>query len=352
MTSLREVGIIIPKIYESFVAQAGGFNLVTFTKQDMYNEVRRQRGMQNGDVSAAIRYLEYVLAFDATYGRNKYNLPIVVFSGVNHHNQTCVFECAMVSCKTQESYIWLFRHCMLADMEVDEFEVQWEAMLDECRVCEVEWVKDLYRKNCMGDSIHQRPIFHRHKDNVPLFVESRYGVLEFVTNFQRCIDFLRDNEDELEFRSWYGTPVLQTEFVELEKDRWTKYTREMFWRFCEALKRCVRIHICKCNENAEGEVYVVQKYRRPKKKWEVSRQNVGNKFSCTCLRIESFELPCVHILVVLVRLDYTIIPTTLVLHRWSKTAKLHYGLNCTGNETHEQTTTYRSRLEAFAQLCT
>ncbi|KAL4306154.1 hypothetical protein AHAS_Ahas16G0149900 [Arachis hypogaea] len=159
------------------------------------------------------------------------------------------------------------------------------------------------------------------------FVESRYGVLEFVTNFQRCIDFLRDNEDELEFRSWYGTPVLQTEFVELEKDRWTKYTREMFWRFCEALKR-------------------------PKKKWEVSRQNVGNKFSCTCLRIESFELPCVHILVVLVRLDYTIIPTTLVLHRWSKTAKLHYGLNCTGNETHEQTTTYRSRLEAFAQLCT
>ncbi|KAL4300540.1 hypothetical protein AHAS_Ahas17G0211100 [Arachis hypogaea] len=120
----------------------GGFNFVTFTKQDMYNEVRRQRGMQKGDVSAVIRYLEGVsrvdnrmfwrykvvsennlcdlfwsdgrsqfdyaifgdvLAFDATYGRNKYNLPVVVFSGVNHHNQTCVFGCAMISCKTQES---------------------------------------------------------------------------------------------------------------------------------------------------------------------------------------------------------------------------------------------------------
>ncbi|RYR11272.1 hypothetical protein Ahy_B05g079737 isoform C [Arachis hypogaea] len=276
MTSLREVGISIPKIYESFAAQLGGFNLVTFTKQDMYNEVRRQREMQNGDVSAAIRYLEGVSRVDnRIFWRGRF------FAGI--------------------------------------------------------------RTTSRCESLHAK---------LGRFVESRYGVLEFVTNFQRCIDFLRDNEDELEFRSWYGTPVLQTEFVELEKDGWIKYTREMFWRFREALKRCVRIHICGCNENAEGEVYVVQKYRRPEKKWEVSRQHVGNKFSCTCLRMESFGLPCVHILAVLVRLDYTIIPNTLVLRRWSKTAKLHYGLNCTGNETQEQTTTYRSRLGAFAQLCT
>ncbi|KAL4305587.1 hypothetical protein AHAS_Ahas16G0093200 [Arachis hypogaea] len=139
LTSMREIGISIPKIYESFAAQLGGFNLVTFTKQDMYNEIRKQKGLQGGDVSAAIRYLEGlarmdgkmfwryklgagqhlcnlfwsdgrcqedygifgdVLAFDATYGRNKYNLPIVVFSGVNHHNQTCVFGTTMVSCES------------------------------------------------------------------------------------------------------------------------------------------------------------------------------------------------------------------------------------------------------------
>ncbi|KAL4393725.1 hypothetical protein AHAS_Ahas02G0080700 [Arachis hypogaea] len=113
-----------------------------------------ERGLQGGDVSAAIRYLEGlarmdgkmfwryklgagqhlcnlfwsdsrcqddygifgdVLAFDVTYGRNKYNLPVVVFSGVNHHNQTCVFGTAMVSCETHESYIWVlcqFLECM------------------------------------------------------------------------------------------------------------------------------------------------------------------------------------------------------------------------------------------------
>ncbi|RYQ91518.1 hypothetical protein Ahy_B09g097416 isoform G [Arachis hypogaea] len=114
----------------------------------MYNEVRRQRALRNGDVNAALRFFERcargdekmfwrfevgpdqhmsdlfwsdrrsqddykifgdVLAFDATYGRNKYNLPVVVFSGVNHHNQTCVFATAMVSCESQALYVWVLR---------------------------------------------------------------------------------------------------------------------------------------------------------------------------------------------------------------------------------------------------
>ncbi|RYQ83231.1 hypothetical protein Ahy_B10g101875 isoform C [Arachis hypogaea] len=45
LTSMREIGISIPKIYKSFAPQLVSFNLVTFTKQDMYNEVRKQRGL-------------------------------------------------------------------------------------------------------------------------------------------------------------------------------------------------------------------------------------------------------------------------------------------------------------------
>ncbi|KAL4295046.1 hypothetical protein AHAS_Ahas18G0288900 [Arachis hypogaea] len=54
MNSMRQVGISIPKIYQSFAMQVGGFNLVRFTKQDMHNEVRKQRALQNGDVNAAL----------------------------------------------------------------------------------------------------------------------------------------------------------------------------------------------------------------------------------------------------------------------------------------------------------
>ncbi|RYR50184.1 hypothetical protein Ahy_A07g036766 [Arachis hypogaea] len=117
MTSIREVGISIPKIYESFTKQVEGFNLVS------QNRTFIIRGLQNRDVSTAIRYLKgvsrvdnrmfwrykvrsennlcdlfwsegrNVLTFDATYGRNKYNFPVVLLSGVNHHNQTCLWMC-------------------------------------------------------------------------------------------------------------------------------------------------------------------------------------------------------------------------------------------------------------------
>ncbi|KAL4286283.1 hypothetical protein AHAS_Ahas19G0070700 [Arachis hypogaea] len=425
LTSMREIGISIPKIYESFAAQLGGFNLVTFTKQDMYNEIRKQRGLQGGDSDGRCQedYAIFgdVLAFDATYGRNKYNLPVVVFSGVNHHNQTCVFGTAMVSCESQESYIWvlrqflecmqgkapqsvitdgdpamriairtvfpdahhrlcawhllrnstanisdprftqMFRHCMLADMEIEEFKAYWESMVNECGVREVEWVKDLYTKKhawatayiCGRFFAGVRTTSRCESLHAKLgrFVESRYGVLEFVRNFQRCVDFLRDTEDELDFRSWYGTPVLQTEFVELEKSGWTMFTREMFLRYRDSLKRCVCVRICEFDDSDNPHAYTLQKYRRPEMNWKVYRDHISNRFTCSCMRMESFGIPCVHILSVCVRLDLVEIPESLVLRRWSKAAKLEIHNQCGEQHTAEPSVTYRTRLGAFSQLC-
>ncbi|RYR75676.1 hypothetical protein Ahy_A01g000256 [Arachis hypogaea] len=62
MDSLRQVGISITKIYESIAAQASYFNLVPFTKRDMYNVVRRQHAMQSSDVNAALQYFNIAWA--------------------------------------------------------------------------------------------------------------------------------------------------------------------------------------------------------------------------------------------------------------------------------------------------
>ncbi|XP_072078099.1 protein FAR1-RELATED SEQUENCE 5-like [Arachis hypogaea] len=188
-----------------------------------------------------------VLAFDATCARNKYNLLVIVFFGVNHHNQTCVFGAAMVSSETQMTYVWvlgrflecmgekvpkaiitdgdramrltiqevfpeahhrfcawhllknatvnvckprfttLLRNCMLADVEVEEFERQWEAMMDECGVWEVEWVKDLYAKKMSWATAYIRGCFYAGlrttfrceslHEKIGRFVERRYVIL-------------------------------------------------------------------------------------------------------------------------------------------------------------------------------
>jgi len=55
-----------------------------------------------------------VLAFDATYKRNKYLCPVVVFSGVNHHNQSIVFAAAIVANETKSTYVWLLQQLLEA----------------------------------------------------------------------------------------------------------------------------------------------------------------------------------------------------------------------------------------------
>ncbi|KAF1860259.1 hypothetical protein Lal_00037597 [Lupinus albus] len=130
MNTMREVGIGTGKNFGSFAGQSGGYRYIGFSKKDMYNQIQRQRIIGNGDAESALQYLKEqsksdsamywrhsvdeegklqqlfwadgysifdysifgdVLAFDATYGRNKYKFSVVIFSGVNHHKQTTVF---------------------------------------------------------------------------------------------------------------------------------------------------------------------------------------------------------------------------------------------------------------------
>lgn len=238
--SMRKSGISIPQIYGSFATQSGGYHMVCFKKKEMYNWIEKERRMQHGDVKEAMKFLQQlhskdpmlfwshkvgshgrllhlfwcdggcqidydifgdVLAFDATYGRNKYKCPVVVFSGVNHHKQTCVFGCGIVSDEKENTYVWLleqfliamkgktplcvitdgdmsmrnaiasvfpdthhrlcgwhlirnattnvgdlcflqqFKKCMLGNYEIHEFEDKWEAAVEECGLTENEWVK-------------------------------------------------------------------------------------------------------------------------------------------------------------------------------------------------------------------
>ncbi|KAF1888950.1 hypothetical protein Lal_00036663 [Lupinus albus] len=94
-------------------------------REDMYNQIQKQRRIKNGDTKATLQYLkdqsksdcamywsifDYsifgdVLSFDANYGRNKYKFSVVIFPGVNHHKQTTVFVVVVVSNETKETYV-------------------------------------------------------------------------------------------------------------------------------------------------------------------------------------------------------------------------------------------------------
>ncbi|XP_059440184.1 protein FAR1-RELATED SEQUENCE 5-like [Corylus avellana] len=58
---------------------------------------------------AAYQYFGDVVTFDATYLTNRYRMPFVPFTGVNHHHQSVMFGCALLVNETAESYTWLLK---------------------------------------------------------------------------------------------------------------------------------------------------------------------------------------------------------------------------------------------------
>jgi hypothetical protein len=68
------------------------------------------------DARAKLAYQHFgdAVTFDTTYRKNKYMMPFVTFSGVNHHLQPVMFGCALLMEETECSFVWLFETWLTA----------------------------------------------------------------------------------------------------------------------------------------------------------------------------------------------------------------------------------------------
>lgn len=62
----------------------------------------------------AYQHFGDAVTFDTTYKKNKYMMPFVTFSGVNHHLQPVMFGCALLMEETECSFVWLFETWLTA----------------------------------------------------------------------------------------------------------------------------------------------------------------------------------------------------------------------------------------------
>ncbi|XP_057442710.1 protein FAR1-RELATED SEQUENCE 7-like isoform X2 [Lotus japonicus] len=156
INSLKLHGVRTCNIMGLMLGQKGSHEALGFTKKDLFNHIDKEKRIRvgNGDAVAALSYFQAkaegdpmffskytktedenlkdlfwsdgvsrvdyhafgdVIAFDSTYKRNKYNKPLVIFCGYNHHGQTTVFACGLVTDESIETYKWVletFAECM------------------------------------------------------------------------------------------------------------------------------------------------------------------------------------------------------------------------------------------------
>ncbi|XP_016206731.1 protein FAR1-RELATED SEQUENCE 5-like [Arachis ipaensis] len=346
------------------VFQKGGYDKVGFTSKDLHNHISKTRHgkVKDGDAFAALAYLlskvdsdplflgkftlkdgrldnlvwangasvvDYecfgdVLTFDTTYKKNVYNKPLVIFSGTNHHGQTTIFGCALLSDERAKTFKWALKEFLkimarklpggvmtdgdramreaILEYTVQIFEERWSEIISKYGLIENEWVQGIYNDKMKWATAYLREhLFGRIRTTsqcegihslLKNYVDSKTSLLEFMHKFSEVLRHYRNNHLTTDFDTFYKFAVLTTCLKSFEKQAAELYTRNIFKLVKDKIEATSALNVTEC-------------------------PNSGNI-------VELFEacgLPCSHIFGVLKHRNAKCVPTSLILKRWTRDAK-------------------------------
>ncbi|XP_024634327.2 protein FAR-RED IMPAIRED RESPONSE 1 [Medicago truncatula] len=260
-----QAGINVSRNFRSLVGEANGYENLTFGEKDCRNHIDKVRRLRLGtgdaeaiqkyfvrmqkqnsqfyyvmDVDdesrlrnvfwadarcrAAYEYFGEVISFDTTYLTNKYDMPFAPFVGVNHHGQSMLLGCALLSNENTETFTWLFKtwlECMHERSPNVIITDQDGAMK---KAIEVVFPKARHRW-CLWHLMKKIPEkFGKHSD-----YESIKTLLHDIVydSFSKS-DFMMKWENMIECYKLHDNEWLKGIFV--ERHRWVPaYVRDTFW---------------------------------------------------------------------------------------------------------------------------
>ena len=63
------------------------------------------------DARSRVAYESFhdVITFNTTYLTNKYDMPFALFIGINHHGESILLGCGLLSSENMNLFVWVFR---------------------------------------------------------------------------------------------------------------------------------------------------------------------------------------------------------------------------------------------------
>ncbi|KAG7954184.1 hypothetical protein I3843_11G003000 [Carya illinoinensis] len=314
---------------------------------------------------AAYQYFGDVVTFDATYLTNRYKMPFVPFTGVNHHHQSVMFGCALLINEkskamlghapftiityddksmakaiidvlpntTHKLCLWHllqkvpehlahvynkypefqheFNHCIHETLTIEKFELEWTDMLLKYKLEENSWLQNFYSRRS-NESINK--FF---KD----YVRSSMMVSEFVHQYDKALNTRYLSEKEKDVKTKTSKPIMRTSYS-IEEEAAKIYTRKSFLIFQDDLFNSQRFKAYKTHEEDGRKIYWVGIAEKEKPAYEVTLGRENNTVSCTCCKFEFIGFLCQHSLHVLAK--KSILDTVMqsyILERWTMNAK-------------------------------
>ncbi|XP_060961031.1 protein FAR1-RELATED SEQUENCE 5-like [Cannabis sativa] len=362
--SMNSVGIKTANIMSHVALQSGGYEKMPCQLRDVYNRVaekdpnffvvyqvddeNRLANLFWADGNSRVDYVAFgdVLGFDTTYMTNEYNMPLTVLIGVNHHFNTCIFGFALLFHEKLPSYSWLlqkFLEChgdkkpnvVVTDQDAAMKQVIVEHMPDVThRLC--AWhlntnaskkVKDLIFLKTFKDLMYNyyeeeefearwnenHTTLRIHQLRSKIFLEKNYCLREFVTTIDMTVSKLRHNETANDFKSRCTRPhppnptCLTTYYNQCAEF----YTRTMYHK----------------EQEGEWQIFTIGKFQHPDVQYRVHYCEGRRALHCSFLLYESQGYACRHLWATMKRLNMRRIPNSLLMKRWSKSAKTNLHLH-------------------------
>ncbi|KAH9681032.1 protein FAR1-RELATED SEQUENCE [Citrus sinensis] len=409
-------GIRIAQNFNSIVVGAGGYENVSFLEKDCRNFVDKTRRLQleEGDAMALLKYFQKkqaecngfffsidldeddrlknvfwadslsraaykyfrdVITFDTTYLTNKYDMPFAPFVGVNHHGQSILLGCKLISREDTETFTWLFeawlscmsdslplsiityqdramqkaienvfpttrhRWCLWHIMKKvpeklgafkerediissllsavydslssDAFEEAWHCMIIEYDLWDNDWLN--------GMSITQRSesmnaFFDR-------FVNSKINLRQFVKQYENALRRKAELEWQADAKCFSKrTPCVSR--YEMERQVEEVYTISKFKEFHEELTALMYCDI----SDSVGSIYqIIESFGQDRRGFfEVVFEEAECEVNCICSKFQFKGILCRHALAVLICNSVELLPERYILSRWRKDVRRCY----------------------------
>ncbi|XP_017248013.2 protein FAR1-RELATED SEQUENCE 5-like [Daucus carota subsp. sativus] len=298
-----------------------------------------------------------VVVFDSTYRTNRYCMPFVPFTGVNHHYQSILFGFALIRDETEKSYLWVFKNWLeaignkapqtiITDQDIAignaiaevfpntnhlffaQFEDRWAALVEKYDLMNHSWLQDMYSVRRKWVRVYTKLHFTTGMTTTSRsesmnsffdeFVNASTGLKEFIENSQKALEkqYLREREADYETKNKERSKITSSS---LENHAAFTYTKEMFRRFQHELKESEAYVVIEKEINAIYKHYEAYKttVQEEYRKYYVLIVTENGTITCVCRKFGSSGMLCRHIIRYLYKMQWTEIPKQYITLRWT-----------------------------------
>ncbi|KAK2651534.1 hypothetical protein Ddye_011390 [Dipteronia dyeriana] len=368
----HRVEIRLNKKNYSFVVEAGGHDNLPFLEKDCRNYIDKIRRLRlgNGDATAIQNYFlkmqcenskfsytidldedgglknvlwvdvmsrnaykEFgdVITFDSIYLTNKYDMPFVTFVGVNHHGQSILFGCGLVSNEDTKTYIWLFESwfaCMFGCAPKSISTDQDKAMKNAIEVVfpstQHRWCLWYIMKK-LPEKLRGYKEYEKMKFILKDIVYESITPVEFEERWKQYENALRDKvekEKHADFSS-LNTQIPCITHYAVEKQFQAVYTNAKFREFQQEVTGKLYCEVSLSPNNLLSGDFVVNEYVHF---GQDNHRSVAfivhlNEVNCNCRLFKSKGILCRDAIAVLIRHGIFCVPDKYILRLWRKDVK-------------------------------